>query len=136
MYPCLRSSTCEEVLSKGRLGESSVSNRRQSVLRSVRMREVAKWKTKILERVSDLGGGLVRRWKIFARSTDLEVVIVPYAGDEQANVSPTAAVRLDTVCACRTPFFHTLSTHVWTNQTSPPDVEGLLLRRRCVVAED
>ena len=99
------------------------------------MREVAKWKTKILGRGSDLEGGLVRRWKIFARSTELEVVIVPYAGDEQANVSPTAAVRLDTVCACRTPF-STLSTREWTNQTSPPDVEGLLLRRRCVVAED
>ncbi len=92
------------MLSKGRLSDGPVSNGRQSMLRSVRIREVAKWKTKILERGSDLEGGLVRRWKIFARSTELEVMIVPYAGDEQANVSPTAAVRLDTVCAFRTPF--------------------------------
>ena len=91
------------MLSKGNLSDNPVSNGRQSVLRSVRIREVAKWKTEILERGSDLEGGLVRRWKIFARSTELEVMIVPYAGDEQANVSPTAAVRLDTVCAFRTP---------------------------------
>lgn len=58
------------MLSKGRLRDNSVLNRRQSMLRSVRMREVAKWKTEILERGSDLEGGLVRRWKIFARSTE------------------------------------------------------------------
>ena len=49
------------MLSKGRLSDGSVSNGRQSMLRSVRIREVAKWKTKILERGSDLEGGLVRR---------------------------------------------------------------------------
>ena len=92
------------MLSKGRFSDNAVSNGRQSVLRSVRTREIAKWKAEIVERGSDLEGGLVRRWKIFARSTEIEVMIVPYAGDEQANVSPTAAVRLDTVCALSTLF--------------------------------
>ena len=103
----MRLSTCEEMLSTGRFSDKTVSNGRQSVLSSVRTREVAKWKAETAERGSDLEGGLVRRWKIFARSTEMEVMTVPYAGDEQANVSPTAAVRLDTACALSTLFPHT-----------------------------
>ena len=95
------------MLSTSRFSDIPVSNGRQSVLRSVRTREVAKWKAEIVERGSDLKGELVRRWKMFARSTEMEVMTVPYAGDEQANVSPTAAVRLDTACALSTLFPHT-----------------------------
>ena len=40
-------------------------------------------------------GDLVRRWQEIARPTEAggDDLFVPYAGDEQANVSPTAAAR-------------------------------------------
>ena len=46
-------------------------------------------------------GRMVRMWYGNPRSTELSMIegVVPYVGDEQANVSLTAAARLNNPCA-------------------------------------